>query len=169
MADDYPADSSVVSDQLGKVTMMKIAASKYTDRTDDESSIFLELGSHIDSPVVGRMARISEKTGRTASVSGFTDRIGKPIKVEVVTAALVYDCERTGKSYLLIIKNTLHVPNMDTCLIHPIMIRINQMEVDKNPKFLSQAPNEKNHSIFIDEFDLCILLKLDGVISYVPC
>ena len=34
------------------------------------------------------MARILEKAGKTVSVSGFTDRIGKPIKVEVVTVQL---------------------------------------------------------------------------------
>ena len=147
MADDYPVDGELVSEQLSKTIMMKVAAAKELKESDESRITFLELDSHTDSPVVGRMAQIIEKAGRTVSVSGFTDRIGKPIRVEVVTAALMYECDKTGKAYLLMMRNALHVPDMTTCLIHPIMMRLSGLEVDECPKFLSKKPNERDHSI----------------------
>ena len=51
----------------------------------------IELDSHADSPVAGANARILERTGRTVSVRGFTDELGKPLLVDVVHAAVVYD------------------------------------------------------------------------------
>ena len=46
----------------------------------------IELDSHAGSPVVGANVHILEWTGRTVSVCGFTDELGKPLLVEVVHA-----------------------------------------------------------------------------------
>mmetsp|Transcript_17771 Transcript_17771/g.25095 ORF Transcript_17771/g.25095 Transcript_17771/m.25095 type:complete len:183 (-) Transcript_17771:1338-1886(-) len=67
------------------------------------------------------------------------------------------------------IRNELHVPEMDACLIHPFMMRLAGMIVDECPKFLARKPTIENHSIYFPNVDLCIPLRLDGVISYVPC
>ena len=79
----------------------------------------MELDSHADSPVVGANARILERTGRTVSVCGFTDELGKPLLVDVVNAAVVFDCPTTGNSYVMVLNNALHVPSMDCSLINP--------------------------------------------------
>ena len=69
----------------------------------------IELDSHADSPVAGRTAYVIEKLSRQVKVSGFTDALGKPMLVDVVNAAVVYDCMMTGISYVIILQNALHI------------------------------------------------------------
>ena len=164
MIDDYPVVSSI-SEEMSRNIIHRISAAKSADE-DQPSAI--ELDSHADAPVVGSSATILERTGRKVSVSGFTDRLGKPLDVEVVHACVVYECDITGKIFILVIRNALHVPDMRECLIHPIMMRLIGIEVDECPKFLSKRPTIENHSIYFPKHDLRIPLYLDGVISYVP-
>ena len=103
-----------------------------------------ELDSHTDSPVMGRNTAILEVSNKTAMVSRFTMKLGAPMKVPIVTAAVIYDCEYTGSSYVLIIHNALHFKNMDMNLIPAIMMMIAGLEVDECPKLLARTPNESN-------------------------
>lgn len=138
-------------------------------KSEENISSAIELDSHADSAVVGRSSSIIERTGHRASVSGFTDSLGKALSVEIVHACVIYDCEKSGKSYLLVIQNALHVPEMKECLFHPIMMRLIGLEVNKCPKFLAKEPSEINHSIYFPKEDLQIPMKLSGVISYIDC
>ena len=63
----------------------------------------VELDSHTDSPDVGKVARIIRRTGKHVSMSGFTDKIGKPIRVPVVGASVLFKCDRMGLRYLMVI------------------------------------------------------------------
>ena len=156
-----------VSPELCLNIMHRIAAAQITSEETVYAAV--ELDSHADSAVVGRTARILERTGRKASVTGFTDSLGKALSVEIVHACVMYDCSQSGKSYLIVIRNALHVPEMEECLIHPIMMRLIGLEVDECPKFLSKSPSEINHSIYFPEQQLRIPLKLSGIISYIDC
>ena len=127
-----------------------------------------ELDSYTDSPVVGKHAYIIETTSKTALVSGFTTELGEPIRVPIVIAAIIYDCEYTGNSHIMIIHNALYFKNMEVNLIPPIIMRIAGLEVDECPKFLSKNPTESNHSIFFPDEDLRIPLLIEGIISYIP-
>ena len=69
----------------------------------------IELDRHADSPVVGKYAHILQQTGKQVNVSGFTDQLGAAIPVDVVDAAMAYDCNNTGRSYIMIIWNALHL------------------------------------------------------------
>ena len=91
---------------------------------DHIESSKVELDSHADSPVVGDNAHILEYTGKKVSVVGFTDALGKSLLVDVVHAAVVYDCATTGQSFLIIIHNALHVKSMDVCLFNPFIMRL---------------------------------------------
>ena len=91
------------------------------------------------------------------------------MSVDVVHAGVMYDCEKTGRKYLCLIRNALYIPEMQECLIHPIMMRLVGVEVDECPKFLSPNPSINNHSIRFSDHNLRIPLKLHGVISYLPC
>lgn len=142
-----------------------ISAMSYDAGRDETST---ELDSHADSPVVGKHVYILRSTGRKVSVKGFTDQLGAPILVPVVDAAVVYDCEYTGKSIVLVIRNALHLRNMDTNLIPPFMMRLAGLKIDECPKFLSDNPNEGNHSVYCPELVFRIPLHLDGIISFIP-
>ena len=128
----------------------------------------LELDSHADSPVVGRHAHIIRRTGRTVRVSGFTNQLGRPIPVPVVDAAICYDCEFSGKCYIMIIRNGLYLKQMDVCLIPPFMMRMAGLTIDECPKFLAKTPSITNHSVYFPDHELRLPLKLHGIISYLP-
>ena len=62
-----------------------------------------ELDSHANMPVIGKNAYILSKIGETVDVAPFTPDYN-PIRVELLDAALKYDCPYSGKSKILIIR-----------------------------------------------------------------
>ena len=72
----------------------------------DSSSI--ESDSHVDSPVVGSEALITRTHDRKVRVNGFTPSLGSKT-VDVVDAAIAYECDLTGKVLIMIIRNGLHL------------------------------------------------------------
>ena len=135
--------------------MYKIQGSTSSEEGEKEVSA-IDLDSHADSPVVRKHAHILRKTGRRVKVSGFTDQLGEPIHVDVVDAAMVYDCEFSGDSFVMIIRNALYLKQMETALIPPFMMRIAGIEIDEWPKFLARKPSIKNHSIYFPDENIRI-------------
>ena len=109
-------------------------ASYQQDHTPTESSI--ELDSLTESLILGLNARIIETTSKTVLVSGFTSDLGKPLCVSVVNTVVAYDCKFTGKTYILVIYNALHMKSMEVNLIPPFMLRLSGLEVNECRKFL---------------------------------
>ena len=136
------------------------------DLKDDVSTIELDL--HADSPVVGKHTQILRRTGRRVKVSGFTDQLGDPIPVDVVDAAMMYNCEYSGNSYLMVIRNALYLKQMESTLIPPFMMRVAGIEIDKCQKFLAKKLSIRNHLIFFLYQNIHIPMKLFGIVSYVP-
>ena len=62
----------------------------------DESSR-TELDSHVNMPVIGKNAYILSIIGETVDVAPFTPDY-KPIRVELVDAALKYECPYSGET-----------------------------------------------------------------------
>ena len=75
----------------------------------DESSR-TELDSHANMPVIGKNAYILSKIGETVDVAPYTPDY-KPIRVELVDAALQYECPYSGETKILIIRRGI-------CSIH---------------------------------------------------
>ena len=129
-----------ISSEFSTHILHKIKGSTTSDDIENETSA-IELDSHADSPVVGKHARILRRTGRRVKVSGFTDQLGDPIPVDVVDAAMIYDCEYTGASYIMVIRNALYLKQMDTTLIPPFMMRLADIQINECPKFLAKEPH----------------------------
>ena len=70
------------------------------------------MDSHAYSPVVGKNAFIISTQDKKITVNGFTDALGSKT-VPVVDAAVAYDCEFTGRVYILIIRNALYFEEMN--------------------------------------------------------
>lgn len=155
-----------MSHQFSNYLQYRISAFETQQHAGDEY-IPLELDSHADSPVVGPGAYILSRTGKKISVNGFTDELGKTLVVEVVDACVCYDCEHSGLTYLLIVRNALYINSMKAHLIPPFVMRLNGLIVDECPKFLSKNPTIENHSIFFPDNDIRIPLKLHGITSYI--
>ena len=118
--------------------------------------------------MLGKSAVIIKKTDRRVSVRGFADEIGKTISVPVVDGVLAYDCEFTGETVLMIIRNALHVPSMNNHLIPPFMMRLAGLDVNECAKFLAKKPNISHHSVYFPEKERRIPLSITGITSYIP-
>ncbi len=89
---------------------------------EEEELSRTELDSHANMPVVGRHAYIISDTGRIADVNAFTPDYDA-MQVPIVDAAVQYDCPYDGGSYILVIRNALHVPSMKNNLMPPFILR----------------------------------------------
>jgi hypothetical protein len=127
-----------------------------------------ELDSHANMIVAGRQAFVFNYTGEYADVNAFSEEAGGMSQVPIVDAVVAYDCPYTGETYLLVVRNALHVPAMHHNLIPPFIMREAGLVVNDVPKIHVDEPSVEDHSIFDQESGLRIPLKLDGVFSYFP-
>ena len=124
------------------------------------------MDSHADSPVVGKHAYIISTQDRKITVNGFTNSLGSKT-VPVVDAAVAYECEFTGKVYILIIKNALYFEEMSVNLIAPFILRLAGLQVNEVPKFMAESPTIDHHSILVPDTDVRIPMALKGIISFI--
>ena len=147
------ATASSVEDENGNTTH------------DEHENSRTELDSHANMPVVGRHAYVISDTGRVADVSPFTPDYSS-MQIRVVDAAVQYDCQYTGKSYILVIRNALHVPSMKHNLLPPFVLRQAGIVVKETPKIHVDEPTAEDHSMTFPETGFRIPLSLWGVFSY---
>ena len=72
---------------------------------------------------------------------------------------------------ILMITQAILVPEVDHCLLCPMQCRINGVEINEVPRFLTSNPTALSHSIVIadptdDTHHYTIPLQLEGVVSY---
>jgi hypothetical protein len=137
------------------------------DDDDNDESSRTKLDSHANMPVVGRHAYIISDQGRLADVSPFTPDYA-PMQIRIVDAAVQYDCPYSGKSYILVLRNTLYVPSMKHNLLPPFVLREAGMKLNDTPKFQSDDPTIEEHSMLFPETGFRIPLSLWGTFSYFP-
>ena len=132
----------------------------------DESSR-TELDSHASMPVIGKIAYILSIIRETVDVAPFTPDY-KPIRVEMVDAALKYECPYSGETKILIIRRGLHVPSISNNLLPPFKLREAGITINKVPKIHISSPTEEHHSITFQETNFQIPLSLYRTFSYFP-
>jgi hypothetical protein len=137
------------------------------DGMNDEEDSRTELDSHANMPVVGRHAYIISDTGRVADVSPFTPDY-ESMQLRIVDAAVQYDCPYNGESYILVIRNTLHVPSMKNNLLPPFVLRQAGIRLNDTPKIQVDDPTIEDHSMLFPETGFRIPLSLWGTFSYFP-
>ena len=126
-----------------------------------------ELDSHANMVVLGQNCFVFDGIkGKTCEVEPFDPSIGTVKRIPVVDAAIAYDCPYSLKTYVLLIRNALHVKTMDNNLIPPFILREARLEVNETPKIHMQEPTVKGHSIFFPENSLRIPLQLWGIFSF---
>ena len=122
--------------ELGKIKNNKVYSTilEGSETMEDvNESSRTELDSHANMPVIGRNAYILSKIGETVDVAPFTPDY-KPISVELVDAALKYECPYSGEVKILIIRRGLHVPSMTHNLLPPFMLREAGIQINDVPK-----------------------------------
>ena len=85
---------------------------------------------------------------------------------QVGYGVLLYDCPYSGKSYVLVVQNDIHVPSMDNNLIPSFMMREARIVVNEKAKIHTDDPKDLDHSIMFNSTCFQILLYLWGIFSY---
>jgi hypothetical protein len=133
------------------------------DMKAEQSRTKLDL--HANMPVVGRHVFIISDTGRIADVNPFTPDY-EPMQLPIVDAAVQYDCRYNGRSYILVIRNALHVPSMKNNLLPPFVMREAGLKVYDIPKIQVTEPSIEDHSLSFPETGFRVPLSLWGMFSY---
>eukprot|EP00957_Ditylum_brightwellii_P165080 12568535-Ditylum_brightwellii.AAC.1 len=116
---------------------------------------------------MGKDALVVSDTGRVMEVNPFTPDYDA-VKVTLVDAALKYDCPHTNKTYILLVRNALHVSSMDHNVIPPFVLREAGIRVNDTPKIHKVNSTVDDYVITFPGERLRIPLGLWGVFSYFP-
>ena len=119
-------------------------------------------------PVVGRHARITPHTGKTARTTGFTKELRTCSTTSIDNYDVIHDCVSTGRSIIFLIHNALYFKAMNHNTIPPFMMKLDGLEVEKCTNFLVHNPTVRHHYIFIPDLQLHTPLQIEGIISYLP-
>ena len=125
----------------------------------------LELDRHADSPVVGSEALIIRTHDKTVKVNGFTKSLGTKT-VDVVDAALAYECGIIGNIYILIARNELYFKEMRHNLLAPFIMRLAGLEVIEQPKFMTRKLTIYHHLLYLSSSDIRLPLSIKVIVSY---
>ena len=137
--------------------------------TDDQEST-MDLDSHADTCVVGKNALIILDFETPVRVTGY-DKL-KVKSYRTVSAALAYDDPKTGEVHILEVHQVIEIPHLHHNLLCSMQLRVNDVEVNQRPKFLTRYPTDSSHAIIVPsegcDVRLTIPLSLKGVTSYFP-
>ena len=106
-----------------------------------------ELHSHANMAVAGIDCTIISNSGTYADVAPFSTDLPVMKLVEIVDAMFAYDDPFTLTTYLLVMRNALHIPSMDHNLIPPFLMQEAGLLLDETPKFQLEIPTIDNHAI----------------------
>ena len=149
-------------------SIIAASAAESMDADDaPETESRTDLDSHANMPVVGAGAYILADLGKTCDVSPYTPDY-EPMRVPLVDAAVKYDSPFDGKTYILVIRNALHVPSMEYNLLPPFVLREAGIQVRDTPKIQVDDPSEEDHAITFTETGFRIPLSLWGTFSFFP-
>ena len=139
----------------------------YPRGTMDGGGYRTKLDSHANMPMLGRHSFILNDTGQTVEVNPFTPQY-KAMTAKLVDGALLYDCpySYSGKSYVLVVQNAIHVPSMDNNLIPLFMMREAWIMVNEKARIHMDNPKDLDHSIMFNSTGFWIPLYLWGIFSY---
>ena len=132
------------------------------------------LDSHADCCVVGSNALIIHDFERPVDISGYDPNGPVTKSLRTVSAAVAYTIPTSGAVVMLVIHQAVFVPSLHHNLLCPNQMRLNDVVVNEQPKFLTEQPSESTHAIMIPGNDeenlppLTIPLDLKGLTSCFP-
>ena len=115
--------------------------------------------------VIGKQDFVYSHSGQYANVQAFAKEVKGLPKVPIVDNLIAYDCQNSGETYLLVVKNALCVPTMVINLIPPFILREAGLVLNDTRKIYCDDPSVEDHSLFDEETGLRILFILNGTFS----
>ena len=117
--------------------------------------------------VLGKHSYVFDKVPfRTCDVLPFDPKLGVAKRVPIIDGAIAYDCPFTLKTFVLMFRNALHVPDLEHNLIPPFILREAGIKVNEAAKIHCPNPTVNDHAIIVDDHNLTIPLQLNGTFSY---
>jgi hypothetical protein len=100
---------------------------------------------------------------------GYDESLGTKT-YETVSGVVAYTDPKTWRTFHLIINQAIHVTHLDHHLLCPMQCCVNDLIVDKSPKFLAIKPTDQTHALTVPNPDdpsqtLTLPLTLRGVTS----
>ena len=163
---NYPWDPGSDNTIINSHIYSLLVASLNTDAIQGVESR-TDMETHANMPVVGSEVFILADLGKTMEVYPYTPDY-KPLSVQLVDAAVRYECPFSGKVYILVIRNALYVPSMNHNLLPPFIMREAGILVRDTPKIHMEEPSEEDHAITFPETGFRIPLSLSGTFSFFP-
>ena len=133
---------------------------------------YYKLDSHADTCVFGRGALIVYDFNRSFNVQGYDPSLGSS-DYSTVTGVHGYLHPHTGMTYHIVTHQGIIIPHLEHHLICPMQARVNDVNVNETPRFLTPEPNGETHAIIVTDLDnlseaiLPLTLKV-GVASCLP-
>jgi hypothetical protein len=130
-----------------------------------------DLDSHADCCVCGKEVLVFNDFDREATVAGW-DPEAETQSLMAVSAAICYTIPETGKTVLLIARQSIFSPSLSHNLLSTMQMILHDEIVNETPKFQSLNPTRRSHSISVRgdhvEDVMLIPLELHGVVSCFP-
>ncbi len=135
--------------------------------TSDSLTPRTDLDSPANMFVACKHAYVLAESGKTATVRGFSPEIA-PKEIPIVDCAFAYECPYSGRQYILVARNVLHVTTMEHNLVPPFLLREAGLVVNDVAKIHVKDPDVTHHSVYFPDSELRIPLALWGIFSYFP-
>ena len=122
-----------------------------------------ELDSHANMVLLGKNSFIFDSApGNTCEVVPFDPSIGSKKSVPIVDGDVAYDSSTTNKTYILLFRNALYIPTLETNLVPPFVMREAGLIVNDIPRIHDPNPSDDSHCIRTDgrDSDLRIPMSL---------
>jgi hypothetical protein len=132
------------------------------------------LDLHADQCTVGSNTLIVHNYEQPINIQGYDPNGPVKDSLQTVSVALTYDHQCTGTMIILIVKNqAIAEPHFEHNLLPTMQLRLNDIQVNNIPKFLTEKPTAVDHAIIVtgtdpDDKFIIPLSSIDGVTSTFP-
>lgn len=116
-------------------------------------------------PLLGIHCYVIAQLGKTATVQPYRPNY-EPMDIHLVHAAVEYDCPYSGKTYVLLIRNSLYVSIMTHNLIPPFIMREAGITVKDVAKIHVENPTNLDLAVVFENMNFKVSLSLRRTLSY---
>ena len=130
----------------------------------------LELGSHTDTTVLEKCCLVVHDFYRPVNVTIYYPEYGSKVCC-TVTGVLAYNHPQTGKPYLFVINQAIHLDHLEHHLVCKMQCRKNWIKINETSKYQSKAPDKSTDALQVEYLSdeeggiLTIPSQLSGVTS----
>ncbi len=125
-----------------------------------------ELDSHANMAVAGIDCTSITTSGNHADITPFSTDLPVMKLVKIVDAMIAYNDPLSLTTYLLVMRNALHILSMDHNLMPPFLMCKAGLFLNEMPNFQVDMPMVDNHAIVDINSGMQIYLKLKSIFSY---